>query len=183
MTITKLFPAIPFLSSAFETCGTSGTGFRKALSTSMISPSTERSCTISPEAFTLSSCGVKGSFDEQPAAKPANNPAAINSLRDDVCLFIEVVVEPYKDDLRFTHVCISASLIFVFFRDNLDSSTSTSFPSCVSIVTVVLFRRVGRNRYLTVANADKMPSVHRTNFFLDTGLFSFSITIINTVVI
>jgi hypothetical protein len=82
ITITKLFPSIPFLCSAFETCGISGTGFKNALSTSMTSPSTESSFTFSPDAFTDSSPDSKGFFVEQPAARPASNPAVINSLLD-----------------------------------------------------------------------------------------------------
>ena len=78
---------MPLRANSLETAGNSGTGFRKALSTSITSPSTESNFTISPEGFTCSAVvasGAKGLFPvEHPAtAKLANKPAEINSLLD-----------------------------------------------------------------------------------------------------
>jgi hypothetical protein len=58
--------------------GIGGTGFRYALSTSIISPSTDKSFTFSPDSLTASA-GVKGEFFELHAtARDVNNPAAKN---------------------------------------------------------------------------------------------------------
>jgi hypothetical protein len=51
MTITNFFPGMPCLASMFEMACESGTGLRNAVSTSMMSPSTDSSFTFSPLAL------------------------------------------------------------------------------------------------------------------------------------
>jgi hypothetical protein len=90
MTITNFLPAIPILAASFDTAGKLGTGFKKALSISMTSPSTDKSFTISPDGFASIARSSKGFFFvEHPAkAKPANNPVARNSRRELSFVFI-----------------------------------------------------------------------------------------------
>ena len=91
--MANFLPGIPILASSFVTVGISGTGFKNALSTSMISPSTDKSFTISPEGFiSATSSGVKGLLLLHPAsAAPANKLAAKNSLLELSFVFIKIL--------------------------------------------------------------------------------------------
>src|SRR6185436_2383016 len=102
ITITNFLPSIPFLSSLLETTGRSGTGRRKALSISMISPSTESNFTFSPVRPALSSV-VKGFFlSPQPANAPAaSKPVSRNSRLE---FFSQPPLQLQLMDLRFTVV-------------------------------------------------------------------------------
>ena len=66
----------------FIEAGNTGTGFKNALSTSIISPSTDNNFTISPEGLTSGiSSAVNGFFVAQPArVTPATKLLAIKSL-------------------------------------------------------------------------------------------------------
>src|SRR6266498_3934446 len=88
-----------------------------------------------------------------------------------------VGLKDYRDVFLLIHVWISAGFIFFFLERISVTAISTSFPSCVSILTVAdcFFFLLENFKHAGTANKEEMPTLHARNFFLDTFLFSVSI--------